>query len=460
MFASAPSAITSSALLGRYQRFVVLFLLGILTMLLIAASGLIIRQQSRLLEEAFVRRGVVTLQHLVEVSRDTLKAGDRQTLTEIVYVTKETDDDIQAAALFNAQGTLVAASGPDVVLPIETVQVPSVVSVRDYLVGQSRILVGPIRNKEGDVLGLAYLRLSRAKITQIAVEAAGKLDALIVAVFVVVGVFLNILLKRVKLLAGKETQHMQQLAQAYENLQKLQNQLVEAERLAALGQLASSMAHELRNPLGAIKNAVYYIRDALKPTPLMKEDPALVEFLDLTDQEIKSATRIISDLLDYSREMKLSRQPTDVHALLRQIRNGLEVPANIKIVEEFEPVSLPLVEVDPERLRQVFSNLVINALQAMPEGGELRLRTRLVGAQDAAPALLLIDFKDTGQGIAPEEVGKIFQPLYTTKAKGTGLGLPISLSIAKAHGGTIAMSSELGQGSCFTVQLPFNREAA
>ena len=446
------SLTTSSTLLNRYQRVVILFLLGVLVLLLVVISGMIIRQQSLLLDEALARRGAATLQHLSEVSQDTHGLQDQPTLEVIAQVALETDDDIRGITFFGPEGKLLASAGLSDKLPISPEDIRSVVNTRDYIEGKDRIFLSPIQNAAGHLLGLSLLRQSRFKATRMAISAASRLDAVIVLVFALVAGLMNFLLKRVKTLADQEAQKSQELAEAYSRLQKMQSQLMEAEKMSVLGRLSSSMAHELRNPLGAIKNAIYYIRDVLTPLPLMTEDPSIGEFLDLVDKEIKGATRIITDLLDFSRGVTVVRQSVDLNATLHHVRNGLEIPPSIQVVEEYAHDLTPM-SLDADRMRQVFSNLCVNALQAMPKGGRLVLRSGQETGRRDKRDIAFVEIEDNGVGIASENLKSIFEPLFTTKAKGTGLGLPICRAIMKAHEGDLNVRIDGGR-TVFRMELP------
>ncbi len=242
-----------------------------------------------------------------------------------------------------------------------------------------------------------------------------------------------------------------ELQKALDALKIAQFKMIRTERMAAIGKLASSVGHELRNPLGAIQNALYYIRDFIKEEKLTEKDPSLMEFLDLAEGEIKSSNSIISDLLDFSRVGKIFPQETDLHELLASMKSVVQIPENVRLEESLHP-ALPRIPIDPQKIRQVFINLATNAIQAMPKGGTLSIRTDLLDSVD--PAMVVVEFKDQGAGMDAETLGKIFEPLFTTKAKGTGLGLAISNNIVEAHGGKISVSSEPGKGSVFTIRLP------
>ena len=236
-------------------------------------------------------------------------------------------------------------------------------------------------------------------------------------------------------------------------LRETRERVVRSEKLAAIGQLASGVGHELRNPLGALRNVLYYIHEFVEERDLEKEDPGVKEMIDLGIQEIKSASHIIDDLLDFSKVMQLEIQSTDVNHLLQDMKAVMKIPSNVQWTAEFSP-ELPKAFIDPQRIRQVFINFATNAIQAMPHGGEIWVRTSLEGAASDPQSLIRVEFRDSGSGIDQENLKKIFAPLFTTKAKGTGLGLAICVGIVEQHGGRIQVSSELGKGSTFTVVFP------
>ncbi len=244
------------------------------------------------------------------------------------------------------------------------------------------------------------------------------------------------------------------LQDALQKLKETQEKILRTEKLAAIGKLASGVGHELRNPLGAIQNAIYYIKDALKGNETLKQqDPSLGEFIELAEKEIHSASTIISDLLDFSRVVKLFPEPTDLNALLRDMKDVIQIPSGIHLAESYQE-DLPKMMIDAQKMRQVFINLANNAVQAMPSGGELYIGTRLDNGHGGPNPWVHVDFKDTGVGISEEGKRMLFEPLFTTKAKGTGLGLAISHGIVENHGGKIVVQSEVGKGSVFSVQFP------
>jgi PAS domain S-box-containing protein len=226
-------------------------------------------------------------------------------------------------------------------------------------------------------------------------------------------------------------------------LRYAQEQLVRRERLATLGQLAGSVGHELRNPLGVISNAVYYL-NLVQPDA----NEVVKEYLGIIKKETVAAEKIITDLLDFSRIQSLNREAVSVARLVQQAQERFPVPAPILVSIE-TPLGLPSVYADPQQIVQVLGNLVVNACQAMPDGGKLTISAVVQNDRIA------IEVQDTGGGIPPENMSKLFEPLFTTKAKGIGLGLTICKNLVEANGGRIEVQSEPGHGSTFTIFLPF-----
>ncbi len=224
-------------------------------------------------------------------------------------------------------------------------------------------------------------------------------------------------------------------------LREAQEQLVRREKLAMLGQLAGSVAHELRNPLGAISNATFYIKMVL---PDVEE--TIKEHLDIIVEEVHESDRIISDLLDFSRTRIPNRERIEVSELVTDVLAKHSPPENVEVAINI-PDQLP-VYVDPCQMRQVLDNLVTNACQAMPGGGNL-----IISAQ-AGERTVALSVADTGVGISEEVVARLFEPLFTTKAKGLGLGLAVVKMLVEANEGSIEVESEVGKGSTFTVRLP------
>lgn len=301
-------------------------------------------------------------------------------------------------------------------------------------------------------------------------------------------------------------------------LRQAQDQLVRQEKLAALGQLAGGVAHELRNPMAVIKNAAYFLDMTVSEGSLTEAlGPEVKESLGILAKEVGVAEDIIGSLLDYARAKPPSRRKVNVNHLLRDVLSGTEVPEGVEVGYELGE-RLPPIQADPAQLGQVFGNLIRNAIQAMPEGGRLSVgsdqssvdsdqssvdgdrlsvdsgqlsvasgqssvdggqgvvdgdrllvdRRQKTGGrgQGSAESLIadnrslitdnwiLITVRDTGVGIPPEDLDKLFEPLFTTKATGIGLGLALVKTLVEGHGGNIGVESEMGKGSTFTVRLP------
>jgi PAS domain S-box-containing protein len=254
-----------------------------------------------------------------------------------------------------------------------------------------------------------------------------------------------------------------ELAEKVEQLIEAQEELVRKEKLAMLGQLAGSVGHELRNPLGVMNNAVFFLK-----TVMTNADDIVTEYLEILEHEIDNSQRIISEILEFACAKTPNRLPIQVKELVSQSLMQSDMQGNIDLCIDI-PETLPPINVDPFQMKQVFQNLITNALQAMPEGGTLSIGARSVPSSkfkvqgsDTGPwspvpgpdALIEIAVVDTGTGITPENMKRLFQPLFSTKARGIGLGLAISKSLAEANGGAIEVSSRLGEGTTFTVTLP------
>ena len=209
---------------------------------------------------------------------------------------------------------------------------------------------------------------------------------------------------------------------------------------AAQEELVRRVSHELRNPLGVIKNSVYYLK------MVVPEDQRVRKHLDILEREVATATRIITGMLDFARATPTTRVRTDLNGLVRDELDRLLVPDSIRMERELAE-NLRSVMVDPDQIRLILNNLFSNAIQAMPEGGALIVRTRPL--EDT----LEVTVADTGSGIASDHLERIFEPSFTTKSKGIGLGLSLARRLAEANGGSIRVESALGQGSRFTVEL-------
>jgi signal transduction histidine kinase len=240
-----------------------------------------------------------------------------------------------------------------------------------------------------------------------------------------------------------------QLAEALTQLRTAQDQLVKREKLAMLGQLAAGVGHELRNPLGVMTNAVHYLTAVLRDRPAVVDD-----YLGILRAQIGLAERIVGDLLDFARVRDPHRERI---ALDRVVAEQIERmgPLNGIVVDEQWAPGLPPVFADRVQLGQIILNLVANAVQAMGDQGTLTVRG-LAGADGR----VRLEVSDTGNGIADEHRDRIFEPLFTTKARGLGLGLAVSKALAEANRVEIQVESVAGKGSTFILVLPTTGDSA
>ncbi|MBS2029770.1 MAG: GAF domain-containing protein [Deltaproteobacteria bacterium] len=243
--------------------------------------------------------------------------------------------------------------------------------------------------------------------------------------------------------AAENARLYEDLRQSYDALARAQAQLVQRERLAALGELSAVVAHEVRNPLGVIYNSLATIRRMLP-------EPAEVSgLLGIVEEEAERLNRMVDDLLDFARPMSPNLVPTPLQRLVMEALPATQAAASgaIQLDLDLAP-DLPLVPLDERLIRQVLVNLGVNAVQAMPQGGTLTIRARKREGE------VHLELADTGTGITPEAQARIFEPFFTTKAKGTGLGLALVQRIVSWHGGRIEVSSEAGRGATFRLALP------
>ncbi len=231
-------------------------------------------------------------------------------------------------------------------------------------------------------------------------------------------------------------------------LKDAHEELLRKEKLAIMGQMAGSVAHEIKNPLAGIKGAIHYLKSRMKDG-----DRKIMEYLEMMDHEINVTSKIITDLLDFSRVRPPERQEVDIGDLVSEALEAARPKDNIKVKLDLG-TDLPKVYIDRIQIRLVFCNIITNAAHAMMNGGGcLSIRTSVDGA-GPDDKHLNISFADTGCGIPKEHIDKIFQPLFTTKRSGIGLGLSLSKGFVEANGGKIRLESEVGKGTTFTISLP------
>lgn len=242
-----------------------------------------------------------------------------------------------------------------------------------------------------------------------------------------------------KLLAYSERLE-EMVAERTEALNKAHQQMVRQEKLAVLGRLAGSVGHDLRNPLAVLSNAIYFLRTK-------HQDPLTLEYLDIMAGEIRRAEAIVADLLNFARTKEPQRERIAIKPFIERVLQRVKRPDNVQVELDIAD-SIPQMYVDPIQIEQVFVNLIQNAYDAMPDGGVLTIRAY---SQDGQ---VCVEVRDTGTGISDENMEHLFEPLFTTKPKGIGLGLASSKNLVEVNGGTIKVSTAEGEGTNFTVCLP------
>jgi signal transduction histidine kinase len=220
------------------------------------------------------------------------------------------------------------------------------------------------------------------------------------------------------------------------------DRLQKTERLAAIGQIAAGVAHEIRNPLNVVKTSAYFLINAKKASP-----ERVAEHLARISRQVNHANDVITALSSFAKPPAVQLSSVSVSECLKGAIERYPPPQGIQIVSELPDV-LPKVKADATQLGIVFGNLIRNACDAMPNGGNLTIKASSAGEW------LEVDFMDTGVGIAPDHLAKITEPLFSTKARGMGLGLAITSAILSKISGKLNVTSELGRGSVFAVQLP------
>lgn len=242
-----------------------------------------------------------------------------------------------------------------------------------------------------------------------------------------------------------------ELKNAYDELKEMQDKLIQAEKLKAIGQLASGVAHEIRNPLGIIMQGALYLEQIVP-----EQEKEQRETLSMVKDSVERADKIVTQLLDFSRATKLELHPQDIGSMLENSLNLVKKELkNIRVAREIQ-AGLPKVLVDKDKLTQVFINLFMNAIHAMPEGGKLTIRSFIKEASfEPQEKAVVVEVEDTGTGISEENMKKIFNPFFTTKGKGkgTGLGLSVTQNIILMHKGLIEIKSEVNKGTKVIITL-------
>jgi signal transduction histidine kinase len=231
-------------------------------------------------------------------------------------------------------------------------------------------------------------------------------------------------------------------------LKAAQDELIKKERLAAIGQMAAVVGHEIRNPLAVINNSIYFIKTKLSTG--QEPDPKIAKHIKIIESEIQQANGIINEILTYSRQRELQPERVQVNHWLEELLSVYPFPPHIEVVKTFDPAD-PALEIDKTEMQQTVRNLIGNGIEVMPppKGGKITIRTRI-----SEPGWVEITIGDSGAGIPPDVLDKIFAPFFTTKARGTGLGLAVVRKVIDRHKGRIDVESQVGVGTTFKLYLP------
>lgn len=262
-------------------------------------------------------------------------------------------------------------------------------------------------------------------------------------------------IKTAEIISSKE--EVERLNRSLENrveartreLKSAQDELIKKERLAAIGQMSSVVGHEIRNPLAVINNSVYFMKTKLSRSEEL--DPKIKKHLGIIESEIKQANSIINEILGFARTREMKPELTRVNDYLEELASTYPFPEHVEVVKQFAPENPP-VKIDKDEMTQAIRNLVRNAIEVMPEKGRLILRSEVVDN------FVRMDVEDTGPGIPPDVLNKIFAPFFTTKARGTGLGLAVVKKVVDRHKGKVDAVSQIGKGTCFKLCIPIIRD--
>lgn len=437
------------------------------------------------------QRGISMARNLAARSATLVLTEDFLELKELADEEKELEEDAAYAFVMNSKGDVLAHTfkegfprelkeankvSPDQISNIQFLDtdkgfvydIAAPLLIRNEMIGIARIgiakknIQGIINNTLGMVIGalilvvfislfigfaLADVIVKPIKKLHYATEkmARGNLD---VRMDIKTGDEIQQLAEAFNLMSSKLKESYtgleEKVAARTKELKAAQERLLRSEKLATVGKLAGIMGHEIRNPLGVIRNSIYFLNMKLKESL----DEKVKKHLDILQAEIGNCDKIISGVLDFARLKAPALAKGDINRLVKETLSKAAIPERVRVQTDLE-ADLPEVQIDTEQIKLVFSNLISNALQAMPEGGELKIITSRVDK------FIAIAFKDTGCGLPRENLTKIFEPLFSTKAKGVGLGLAACQTIIEGgHQGKIEVESEVNKGATFTVKLP------
>jgi signal transduction histidine kinase len=257
-------------------------------------------------------------------------------------------------------------------------------------------------------------------------------------------------IKTSEILSAKE--QLEKLNRTLENrveartreLKSAQEELIKKERLAAMGQMASVVSHEIRNPLAVMNNSIYFIKTKLGTNV----EPKIAKHMSIIESEIRQANGIIDEILSFARTRDLKPKITNLNSYIDELLSTYPFPQHIELEKKLYSGQI-IVNIDQDEMNQVIRNLIKNAIEVMPERGKIIVRIDITQENMAK-----IEIEDTGPGIAKDVLEKLFTPFFTTKARGTGLGLAVVKKVIERHKGKVEISSIVGKGTCFKLYLP------
>ncbi|MCG2712377.1 MAG: ATP-binding protein [Candidatus Omnitrophica bacterium] len=294
----------------------------------------------------------------------------------------------------------------------------------------------PCHGSEKDLLGVLRVGMDWIPIRNTLMRVLQR-DVLVAMIFYLGILILSFLFQRL----------YNNAEQAHTHLQQAQEQLIKTEKMAAIGQMAAAISHDLRNPLTGIKMAAYYLGSKIDRTDL--EIDNILKDIEL---EIEYASNVVTNILTYSRPAQLIYKRADINKIIEDTMHFVFLQnrdSHIELIKNYDK-NIPEMLMDNKQIKQVIINLLANSMQAMPDGGKLTIQTGL------KPEEVEIKITDTGAGIELKNLERIFTRFFTTKARGVGLGLSIVSNIVQKHGGFIEVNSGLDKGACFTVHLPIH----
>jgi PAS domain S-box-containing protein len=315
-----------------------------------------------------------------------------------------------------------------------------------------KLFVSTIRS--GEVEKLIELKLKHKNGNDIFMEVGTRFIKKNGKVKSVVNIFRDITArKRMENELKRYSEHLAELVkERARQLEEAQEHLLRSERLATIGELATMVGHDLRNPLQSIENAAYYLNNELQLlAPSLPNPQKTMEMLQAINNSVNYAAKILRELQDFSATRTPILKKTNINNIVRDTLQQTQTSNNVELQTEMG--NLPEIEVDEDQIKRVFMNLAVNGIQAMENGGGT-----LTVSTKQTKGFVEISFKDTGTGISMENLQKLFNPLFTTKARGMGMGLSICKKFVQGHGGSIEVETEEGKGSTFRVKLPLTQE--